>query len=703
MINYTEFKHYFGNVQGDRKKVDNTIYSLDIETTSYLILDGKVIPAIKYLELTDEEQERSEFKSCMYIWMFSINDKVYYGRNWEELKIFLFRLDSYNKEKKIVFIHNLAFEFQYLKSVFKFKNVLARKKHKVMRCELEEYNIEFRCSYMMTNCALKILPKVFKLNVEKKLGDLDYTLLRTPATKLSEKELEYCEYDCLVVYYYIKRELETYNRVDKIPLTSTGKVRRELKDVIEDDLYYKRKVRKAININPHIYNLLQEAFSGGYTHANWIYVDEILHNIESWDFTSSYPAVLVTCQFPSTEFKKCNIKNIKQMITRFAYLLVVEFKKIKCKYYNNFISMSKCRSIEKGVYDNGRIIEAECITITLTDVDFYFILDAYNYESYEIKESYYSVYDYLPKNFIEFVLQKYVNKTEFKNVEGMEIEYAKEKNKFNSLYGMCVTNLIRDEVIYDNEKDWTERDLENEEIIEKLNEEKKKAFLSFAWGVWITAFARSNLLKNVMKLDEFAVYCDTDSIKLKEGYNKEVIENYNKSVINKIKHVSKILEIPIEKFSPKDNKGERHILGVFENDGNYEEFITQGAKKYCYTKWINKEKIKEDSNIQEIKDNKAKVLEITVAGVPKTGALGLKDITEFKDNLKFDFKYTNKNLLIYCENQENIKITDYQGNEYVVSDKTGCCIVPTTYILAKALDYAELISDNSSKRAIFKE
>ena len=703
MINYTEFTHYFGNVEGDRKKVDNTIYTLDIETTSYLILDGKVIPAIKYLELTDEEQERSEFKSCMYIWMFSINDKVYYGRNWEELKIFLFRLDSYNKEKKIVFIHNLAFEFQYLKSVFKFKNVLARKKHKVMRCELEDYNIEFRCSYMMTNCALKLLSKVFMLNVEKKVGDLDYTLLRTSATKLTEKELGYCEYDCLVVYNYIKRELETYNRVDKIPLTSTGKVRRELKDVIEDDLYYKRKVRKAININPHIYNLLQEAFSGGYTHANWIYVDEILHNIESWDFTSSYPAVLVTCQFPSTEFKKCNIKNIKQMITRFAYLLVVEFKKIKCKYYNNFISMSKCRTIENGVYDNGRIIEAECITITLTDVDFYFILDAYNYESYEIKESYYSVYDYLPKNFIEFVLQKYVNKTEFKNVDGMEIEYAKEKNKFNSLYGMCVTNLIRDEVIYDNEKDWTERDLENEEIIEKLNEEKKKAFLNFAWGVWVTAFARSNLLKNVMKLDEFAVYCDTDSIKLKEGYNKEVIENYNKSVINKIKHVSKILEIPIEKFSPKDNKGERHILGVFENDGNYEEFITQGAKKYCYTKWINKEKIKEDSNIQEIKDNKAKVLEITVAGVPKTGALGLKDITEFKDNLKFDFKYTNKNLLIYSENQENIKITDYQGNEYVVTDKTGCCIVPTTYILSKALDYAELISDNSSKRAKFKE
>ena len=556
---------------------------------------------------------------------------------------------------------------------------------------------------MLSNCALKQLPKIFKLPVEKKVGDLDYTLLRTPITKLTDKELGYCEYDCLVIYHYIKRELETYTRVDKIPITSTGKVRRELKDLVLKDWNYKNKVKKSININPHIYNLLQEAFAGGYTHANWVYTDEILKNIESWDFTSSYPYILVSHQFPSTEFQKCIIKNKNQMVSKFAYLLVVEFTNIKCKYYNNFISQSKCSKIIKGKYDNGRIIEAESITITLTDIDFYFILDTYKYDKYEIKESYYSVYDYLPKQFIEFVLQKYVNKTKYKNVEGKEVEYAKEKNKFNALFGMSVTNTIRDEVIYDNVLDWQERELSNEEIIEKLNEEKKKAFLSFSYGVWVTAFARSNLLKNVIKLDEYVVYCDTDSMKLREGYNKKVIDDYNKFVVNKLKYVSKILNIPFEKFSPKDSKGERHILGVFDNDGQYDEFITQGAKKYAYTKWIDKEKIKEDTNVQEIKGKKAKILEITVAGVPKSGALGLKNLSEFKDNFIFDFKYTNKNLLMYCENQEKCTIIDYQGNEYTVTDKSGCCLVPTTYILGKALEYADLISDNSSKRAKYKE
>ena len=262
MIYCKKFKYYFGDIVGERKKIDNTIYTLDIETTSYLILNGKILPAIKYLELTEEEQKIAEFRSCMYIWTLSINEEVYYGRTWNELKNFLLKLDYYNNNKKIIFIHNLAFEFQYLKSVFRFKNVIARKKHKVMRCEMEDYNIEIHCSYMMSNCALKLLPKVFMLPVEKKVGDLDYTLMRTPITELTEKELGYCEYDCLVVYEYIKRELETYGRVDKIPITSTGHVRRELKESINVDYDYKRKVKKAININPHIYNLLQEAFAG---------------------------------------------------------------------------------------------------------------------------------------------------------------------------------------------------------------------------------------------------------------------------------------------------------------------------------------------------------------------------------------------------------------------------------------------------------
>lgn len=164
-------------------------------------------------------------------------------------------------------------------------------------------------------------------------------------------------------------------------------------------------------------------------------------------------------------------------------------------------------------------------------------------------------------------------------LNGKEIEYQKEKNKFNALYGMCVTNMIRDDVVYDNITGWNEKEISNDEILKRLQKEKNKCFLSFAYGVWCTAYARNNLLRNVIKLDEYAIYMDTDSIKLRKGYNKKVIEDYNNFVKRKIKFVSQKLDIPIEKFAPTDSKGKVRMLGLFDDDGHYEKFINQRCKK----------------------------------------------------------------------------------------------------------------------------
>lgn len=579
------WSEYYGHevdIKGKRKKYDNTIYTFDIETTSFLILNNEQIPAVKYLQLSKKEQEECIFMSNMYIWMFGINDEVYYGRTWEEFKGFLIRLENWGTDcKKYVFVHNLAYEFQFLRNIFNMKNVFARKSRKPIKFELEDFNIEFRCSYMMSNCSLEKLADVYKLDVKKLVGNLDYSLMRNSKTELTEKELAYCENDCLVVYKYIEKELETYETMKSLPLTSTGHVRKELKNKIEKDYSYINKVRRSVNVDGHVYNLLIDAFAGGYTHANWIYADEVIKNVNSYDFTSSYPYVMLTEKYPAAEFRKIGVTKIEQMKSCFAYIVHVKFTNIKCKYYNNFISQSKCKKIYKGRYDNGRVMGAEELEIVLTDVDLKFIFETYEFESYEFLECYYSIYDYLPKQFLEFILEKYINKTKFKNVEGKEVEYALEKAKFNSLYGMTVTNNIKDEVIFDNKEGWSEKAISNEKIQELLEKEKKLGFLSFSYGVWVTAYARYNLLSNLIKLDEYVIYADTDSLKLRDGFDIEVINNYNKSVIEKIKKVSNELEIDINKFCPTDSKGIKHELGVFDHDAFYKEFITQRCKKIC--------------------------------------------------------------------------------------------------------------------------
>ena len=680
---------YHGHECETYRNIDNTIYTFDIETSSYLLLDGEVIPASDYLKLSEEERERSEPQANMYIWQFSINQDVYYGRYWWEFKIFLNNLELNCDKKKYVFVHNLSFEFQFFCTQLHIKKVMSRKSRKVMACELKDYNITFRCTLYMSNVALKYLPKLFNLPVEKMIGDLDYTKIRNSKTELTEKELGYCEHDCLVVYEYIKMELNTYERVNKIPLTSTGKVRKELQAIVLKDPYYRRITREAINVNPTVYNMLIEAFAGGYTHANFMYTDEVLPNVDSFDETSAYPYVMVAYKYPMKNFTPCTITKAEEMIPEFAYLLRVTFKNLKCKYYNHFISASKCNNIINADIDNGRIIRAKEINITLIDVDFKFILDTYDIEEYTIEKCYYSVYNYLPKLFIDFILDKYVNKTKYKNVKGKELEYIKEKNKFNSLYGMTVTNMIRDEVEYNDGSGWQETPLTDVNIFDKLCEEKSKAFLSFAWGVWVTAYARNNLLRRVMDLDEKVVYCDTDSIKCVQGYDKKVFEDYNKTVKKRIKNVAKLLNIPLEKYEPEDSKGNKHLLGVFECETDYgrkytyDKFITQGAKKYA---------VEKDGEI-----------EITVSGVPKCGAKALNKLEDFRDDLLFDYSVTNKHMIMYNDVQKPVELVDYNGVKCEVTDKTGACLLPTTYILGKAYDYANLLTDNSSQRAKFKK
>ena len=689
MLYYKEYTCHRYNLIGKRNVFDDTIYSFDIETTSYIKYKGNIYQADYYQNLTKKEQEQCEFGSNMYIWQLSINDTVYYGRYWYELIDFISILDKNIPQRKIIWVHNLAFEFQYFKSYFDIKEVTARKSHKVMKCKLKDYNVEFRCTLMLSNVALKSLPDMFNLPVEKMVGDLDYRMLRTSETPLTEKEMKYCENDCLVVYHYIRYELQTYDNLDHIPMTSTGHVRKELKEKTRRDYKYRRLIGNSVNTNPHVYNLLIQAFMGGYTHANYLYADQIVGNVDSWDFTSSYPYVLVTHKYPATKFKLCRIKSEQQLLPNMAYLMVVKFTNVKSKYFNNFLSFSKCREIVGGKYDNGRIISAKSLVATLTDIDFKLIRKAYECE-YEILECYYSILRYLPKQFIDFVLDKYVLKTQYKGIEEKKQEYNRQKSMFNALYGMSVTNNIRDEVTYDNLTGWTETPLTNEEIIKKLQDEEKIGFLSFSTGVWVTAYARWNLLTNIMKLDEYVVYADTDSIKVKEGYDKNVITEYNEKVKKRIEFVSNVLKIPMNRYAPKDIKGKERMLGLFDDDGHYEQFITQGAKKYAVLE-INPKTGEEE-------------IHITVSGVPKSGAKCLAgDLDNFRDDLVFTSDITNKNMLFYTEGQAPVEITDYLGNTYIVDDPSGCCVVPTTYVLSKSHEYMNLLSDNSSRRAIYKE
>lgn len=159
-----------------------------------------------------------------------------------------------------------------------------------------------------------------------------------------------------------------------------------------------------------------------------------MKNVTSYDFTSSYPYCLVSEKYPASTFKPCKIKNINKLLPNLAYIIRIKIYNIESKYFNSIISISKCHSAKNIRRDNGRIIKADFIEITVNEIDLKLIKECYDFKKYEIVEIYYASKRYLPKQYIDFILDKYELKTKYKGVEGKEIEYALEKAKFNALY-----------------------------------------------------------------------------------------------------------------------------------------------------------------------------------------------------------------------------------------------------------------------------
>ena len=82
-------------------------------------------------------------QSVMYIWQFQIEDQTIIGRTWMEFKEFLHncRLRLKEHEYLMVYVHNLSFEFSFLKGIYNFKKdeVFSIGPRKVLRCTMWDH------------------------------------------------------------------------------------------------------------------------------------------------------------------------------------------------------------------------------------------------------------------------------------------------------------------------------------------------------------------------------------------------------------------------------------------------------------------------------------------------------------------------------------------------------------------------------------
>ena len=679
----------FDNYSKTVKKYFNVESAFDIETSSVML----------------ENEQKFAF---MYEWTFGIKDKnfICYGRTWEEFKDLCRQLQEYflldSEHILVVYVHNLSYEFQFMRKYFNWLDVFAVDERKPVKA-LCSYGIEFRDSYILSGYSLeKLAENLVSHNIKKLVGDLDYNLTRTHITELTENELAYCNNDVEIVLAYINEQIEQYGSITKIPMTNTGRVRNFVKDKCYFTEKNHRKSSKGkyqrykelmneLTLTTGEYTMLKRCFMGGFTHASMLYSGKLLHDVASIDFTSSYPYVMLSEKFPMSKPEKVN--PTKEQFLKWVnddnvgLMFVVRFKGLQSKLsFETYLSESKCDVLENPIINNGRVFKADTVQTTITDIDFKILYKCYTWDSIEIANVHKFYMQYLPKPILLAIVELYEKKTTLKDVSGKEVEYLVNKGMLNSVYGMCVTDIVRDNISYKDDWQLEKYTIEmmNEQI-EKYNSSSNR-FLYYPWGVWVTAYARKNLWNGILEIGIDYVYSDTDSVKfLNYEKHKEYINRYNLDVERKLKKMCKFRQIEFERLKPKTIKGVEKMIGVWDFEGIYTHFKTLGAKRYL---------------VRSKKDEK---LHLTVAGLSKQNGVEYmlricnndyeKVFANFNDDLYIPENETGKHTHTYIDSPITSMITDYQNNVVEVTALSGVHLSPCEFTLSISQQYSKFLHD----------
>ena len=620
-----------------------------------------------------ETTRLDEDHSIMYIWQLQIEDWTVTGRSWSEFRKCLIKLKETRPsgEKFVIWIFNSAFEFQFLRGIYPFKpeEVFLTDARKPLRFDMYDA-FEFRCAYRHSNLSLEQYLK--RMAVEHKKTTLDYAAKRYPWTPLTPSELEYCVNDVKGLVEALKKEMRMDgDNLYTVPLTSTGYVRRDAKKAMRHTPA--GYVRDQLP-DMELFQMMRVAFRGGNTHANRFYAGKILKDVHSYDRSSSYPDVMINCQYPVRRFTMLRpdppADYVFDLINRRrkAVLMTVRFWKIRLQdpfWGFPYLTIDKCSfrvdpALEAAglCYDNGRILEAEYLETTCTDVDLKIILSEYEFDDIEFSRAAYSSYGDLPPDFRRLIIADYKWKTELRGLGGEdEIFYQKRKARLNSWYGLTAMSPCRTSYIL-KDGDYV---LDPENTPEKqLEQYHRTGWLPYQWGVWTTAWARLRLEEGLRLAGHGAVYTDTDSVKYIgavdwSAYNEERRQQSQASGA-----------------WADDRQGVRHYMGVYEFDGDYSEFATLGAKKYAY---------REDG-----------VLHATISGVnKKAGGKELEKNGGLEAFLTpgFIFREAGGRELKYLDREDTpVRI---QGHK--VRRRPSVTINESTYTLGVTEDYEKLLEN----------
>lgn len=648
--------------------------AFDIETSSYM----------------DEGEKRA----VVYSYALAIDDTIHYARSADEFFPLLERIAAVMElsldRRLVVYVHNLAYEWQFIKHYMSWESAFAISSDRRIVRAVSTLGIEFRCSYVLTNKPLAAVGK--DVGVQKMVGDIDHTLIRNSITPLSDEEMGYIDNDVRILIEFERQALaqeggSIEQALRSIPITKTGYVRRRMRKAALADPAYEQLISE-LTLTEETYTLARHSFQGGYTHTNSTVMGQEMGDTVAVDLASSYPSSMLQFTYPMSSFHSVahefTAEELDKCIGHIHFFVTFVVYDAVSRYPFPYISLSKAISISDPFVDNGRVYSAANMTLTMTDVDWQIFRRCYDVESIEIVDVMMAPAEYLPAAITDPIVAMYGDKTALKGVAGQEVNYRSAKEDINGVYGSVAMDPVRTDFEFNAEdSEFVATIPTTEEALSKHNNSRSR-YLFYPWAAWVTAYSRYVLLMTMYDLIDAGVtvmYCDTDSIYHKpspkaqgiiDRVNNEVRERLSAAMHYRWFYASD--EEVEDALAPKDIKGVRHHIGLFEVDGHYDNFKTLGAKRYAVEK-----------------DGEFK---ITVAGLSKKAASYIKEIggmEAFVDGLTVPAEKSGRLTHTYSEETAKNLITDYMGNTCRMEQHGFIHLEPSPYVLTVSDDYTRFV------------
>ena len=627
---------------------------------------------------------------------FGQNLATLYGNSPEEfvecLEMLQYALPG---DDTFIYWHNMSYDWPFIRK-FMFTRFghpdkqLNTKSHYPIYIKWSDAHIIFRDSLILSQRRLEKWADDLNVDHKKAVGKWNYDKVRQQMGYFTRNELDYIECDTLAGVECIDATMQTLKKhIYSMPYTATGIPREEMRKIGKRNGARQTFLSMVLSYEQYIINT--RMYHGGYTHANRFLIDKLILNVCCYDFSSSYPYVMLSEKYPMEKFMPyddCDMNEILDQAENYAFMFKLIMVNPHLKDYHNpmpALQFSKCcidgAKVINPVLDNGRILSADYVEIWLNEVDLSIIAEQYAYNWHKCTHVEVARKEYLPRWFTDYVYKLYYDKCTLK--DGDPVLYSIAKAKLNSLYGMCVQKSIRDNI----EENYVtgEYEITDEYDIktgEKLTPEMQyqkyvdnnNSVLPYQWGVWVTSWAMRNLFDlaectNNENQEMGFTYSDTDSI-YSTYWDEDKLQAYNDKVLDKL-HANN--------YEPVEYNGETYTPGKAEFDGAYSQFKVLGAKRYC-------------CRYAEDKRNKTKnfnKLKITVAGVPKCGVECLEDdINKFTSGFTFPGEVTGKLTHHYICNDE---IRNIDGNLY--GDSVD--LTPCDYLLSSidVIDFDDLFTE----------